>query len=264
MMDKKEEISQLDKLWKKMKKPLKAFLASGNQDDLHQFRVQVKKLKAMLTLYAQEPDNQNLLTHFKPVKKIFKKAGDIRGAYINLKLAKKHQLNDQEFKHHQQQLLDKGIEKFNKKGKKYLKALKKAHLALQNNIHSLHDKTIRSFYQDKLSEIESFFAHPTFNDDLHTARKNIKLLTYNQKLATKALKNKVEVKQSYLDQLQEVIGNWHDHVLAIEMLSDTGKAGNMAINNIKTNNTDLEKSIREQGRNFMEKVSAVEEQTAKN
>ena len=82
-MKKKEEIRQLDQLWKNIKKHLKAFLTSQNQEDLHQFRVQIKKLKAMLTLYAEEPDNKDLLTHFKPVKKVFKKAGNIRGAYLN-------------------------------------------------------------------------------------------------------------------------------------------------------------------------------------
>ncbi|MVN21743.1 CHAD domain-containing protein [Mucilaginibacter arboris] len=263
-MKKKEEINQLDKLWKNMKKPLKAFLASGNQEDLHQFRVNVKKLKALLTLYAFAPDSKDLLTHFKPVKKIFRKAGDIRSAYINLKLAKEHQLNNQEFNDHQQQILDKGTGEFKKKGSKYLKQLKKAHIALQNNIQPLQNRTIRHFYKDKITQIESFFANPAFNDELHNARKNIKLLTYNQKVAAKALKNKVAVKQSYLDQLQEIIGNWHDHNVAIEVLDGTGKAGDNAINNIKASNAGLEKTITEQGNNFREKVSAGKEIPVKN
>lgn len=263
-MKKKEGISRLDKRWKNMKKYLKAFLTSGNQEDLHQFRVQVKKIKALLTLYACKPENKGLLTQLKPVKRVFKKAGEIRNAYINLKLAKKYQLDNPEFNQQQQQLLDKGLERFKKKGSKHLKSLKKTHIVLQNNIHPLPNKTVRGFYQHKLTGIESFFARPTFDEHLHNARKNIKLLTYNHQAAAKALKNKVAVKQSYLDQLQEMIGNWHDHNLAIETLSGKGSAEDQAINDIKNSNAGLETAIIELAQHFREKISAREEAIIEN
>lgn len=259
-MKKKEEIRQLDKLWAIMKKRIKAYLISGNQEDLHQFRVQVKKVKAMLTLYAFEAGNKELLKHFKPVKKIFQKAGEIRNAHINLNLGEKHQLDDESFNQQQQQILDNSSVQFKKKGSKHLKAIRKTHLILQNNINRLHDKTIRNFYREKLAQIEAFFDHITFDEELHNARKNIKLLMYNKQLAAKAIKGKVQVNQDYLDQLQNTIGKWHDHNLAIEMLAGIGEVEDQAISNIKASNATLEKTITELGNNFWEKVSAEEQE----
>ena len=263
-MKKKEEIAQLDRLSKKTKKHVKNFLNTRDQEELHQFRVQVKKLKALITLYACEKGNKNLLKHFKPVQNIFKKAGTIRNAYINLKLGQKYQLNDEGFNQHQQQLLNNGSEVFKKKGSKYLKGIKKARMVLQNNIHLLHNKTIRNFYQDKLAKTDTFFKNPTFNEELHTARKNIKLMIYNQKIAAPALQNKVHLNYTYLDELQNNIGEWHDHNLAMEMLIDIGKAEDEAITELKNSNADLEKTIIQQSRNFKEKVSATEEAVVEN
>ncbi len=262
-MKKKEEIAVLNTLWKKMKVSIKAFLQLENQEELHQFRVQVKKLKAILTLYAREKENKNLLKDFKPVKEVFTKAGDIRNAHIHLELGQKHQL-EEGFHQHQQKLLENNLADFNKKGNKYLKAIKKAKMKLQNDTHKLDNKTIRKFYHEKMVEIEAFFANPTFDEDLHTARKNIKLLIYNQKIAASALKNKLQINLKYLDELQNSIGEWHDHNLTIDLLASTGNAEDAAVINLKKMNEGAEKAIVNLSRNFREKVIVEPEAIVKN
>ncbi len=261
-MKKKEEIRQMDKVWKKMKKPLKAFIETGNQEELHQFRVQVKKLKAMLMLYSAENKNQNLLKDFKPIKTAFKKAGEIRNAHINLKLGEKHQLQDEGFRQQQQQNLDDGSKAFKSKGRKYLKLLKKAQLVLQNHLNRLRNKTIRNFYHDKLVQLDGFFARTTFDNELHEARKNIKLLLYNQKIAAAALQNKMQLDYDYLDDLQNCIGEWHDHNLAVETLSAIAEAGYPPITDLKNSNAELEKEILEKSNSFMQKVKSLAEITS--
>lgn len=257
-MKKKEALRPLNKAWKKMKTPLQTFIKSGDQEELHQFRIQVKKLKAMLTLFADEPDNQTIMKKIKPVKTVFKKAGEIRNAHINLKLGEKYQLNDEDFNQHQQKKLDENAAAFKAKGDHYLKAIKKAHLILQNDLQRLHNKTIRKFYRHKLAAIQDFFAQITFNENLHEARKNIKLLLYNQKIAAGATRNKFNLNYAYLDELQQNIGEWHDHNLAIETLSKTDVDEYQAITNLRKSNSELEKTILESGKNFEEKVKAVQ------
>jgi CHAD domain-containing protein len=263
-MKKKEEIAALNKLWKKMESQLKAFLLSENQEELHQFRVQVKKLKAVLTLYAREKENKNLLKDFKPVKRVFAKAGDIRNAHIHLKLGQKHQLAEEGFQQHQQQLLENNLADFKKQGSKYLKAIKKAKIALQHDTHRLHNKTILKFYKEKMAEIEAFFVDPTFDEALHTTRKNIKLLIYNQKIAAPALKDKLQINLKYLDELQNSIGEWHDHNLTIDLLANTGIADDDAVNKLKMMNEDAEKAILNLGSDFKEKVMALPETMVEN
>jgi CHAD domain-containing protein len=262
-MKKKQQIKQLDKLWKAMKNHFKAFLETNSQDDLHQFRVHIKKLKALLTLYASEHSNKDLLHHFKPVKTVFKAAGDIRNAHINLQLGEKHHLQDENFNQHQQQILHDGTKEFAGNGKSCLKQFKKIHVALQNNLHKLQSKTIRRFYKEKLNEIDAFFAAPAFNEEMHTARKNMKLLIYNYKVSAVELQGKVLVNTDYLNQLQEKIGQWHDHLLTIEVLSATDRLDNQAIINLKNNNAALELEILELAANFREKVSTAEDAAIK-
>ncbi len=254
-MKKSEAKKELKKLFEKMEKPVKNFLETGDQEALHQFRVEVKKLKAMLILCSAESKNQHLLKNFKPVKTVFKKAGKIRNAHINLKLAEKYNLQDAGFKNQQQKTLDKGIETFKNKGRKNLKSIKKAHLVLQNNLHRLHNKTIQRFYQEKLAAIAAFFTDPVFDDALHNTRKNIKLLLYNWKIAAKSSSGKVNFKEDYLDDLQNDIGEWHDHNLAIETLAQTGKDEFEAIADLKNSNAALEKSVLEKSSNFTAKVN---------
>ena len=262
-MKKKKAVKQLDKLWKGMKSHLKTFLETNSQDDLHQFRVHVKKLKALLTLYASEPENKGLLHEFKPVKTVFKAAGDIRNAHINLQLGEKHQLQDENFNQHQQQILQQGTARFKSQGKSYLKRLKKAHIALQNNLHKLQGKTVRNFYKDKLNQVDAFFTAPTFDEAMHTARKNIKLLIYNQKASAEALHGKLQINTDYLNQLQDKIGQWHDHLLTMEVLSAMNQPDNQAIINLKNSNAALELEILELAASFREKVSTAEDAAVK-
>jgi CHAD domain-containing protein len=49
-MKKREERKYFDKEWKGMRDSLKAFLKEECQEDLHRFRVQIKKLRAFLIL----------------------------------------------------------------------------------------------------------------------------------------------------------------------------------------------------------------------
>ncbi|RYE34282.1 MAG: CHAD domain-containing protein [Sphingobacteriaceae bacterium] len=254
-MKKKEVQKELNKLFKKMKNPVKNFVKTGNQEELHQFRIQVKKLKAMLILCSAESKNQHLLKDFKPVKKAFKAAGEIRNAHINLKLAEKYNLDDADFTNQQQITLNEGVESFKNKGKKKIGSIKKAQVVLQKNLHRLHNKTIRNFYQEKLVVMDAFFAMPVFDEELHNARKNIKLLLYNRKIAVKAIQHKTKFDADYLDDLQNAIGEWHDHNLAIETLAGTGKGEFAAIMDLKNSNAELEKAILEKSYNFMAKLT---------
>lgn len=260
-MKKKEEIRQLDKLWKKAKKHFQNFLKSKDQEDLHQFRVRVKKLKAMLTFYAAAHNNQKLLHYFKPVKKVFAKAGDIRNAYINLKLNDEYQLNNKDFKQQQQHLLTNIINRFKKRSNKHLQVIKKAHFTLQNNIDHVKSRTILNFYQEKLAAVESFFDQPTMDNELHNTRKKIKLLLYNRNLAVHAISRKLIINFDYLDNLQNVIGDWHDHNLTLQVFSNLKKPEVKAMDNLQKSNANLERIIMEQGADFRSKVGAAEQES---
>ena len=119
-MKKKQEIKYFHKEWKQMNNHLEAFLATGDQEQLHKFRVQIKKLRAMLNLVEHTSHQPRLLREFKPVRKIFKYAGNIRDAYTNLLLSERYQLKNEAFETGQQKIIADGIVEFQLHGKKYL------------------------------------------------------------------------------------------------------------------------------------------------
>src|SRR5579862_614763 len=126
-MKKKEEAKYLDKEWKEMNTHLACFLETGDQEALHKFRVQIKKLRAMLSLFEDTSNQPGLLKDFKAVRKIFKYAGHIREAHTNLQLGKLYHLKNDAFESGQQKIIEEGTNEFQNNGKKFIKNIKETH-----------------------------------------------------------------------------------------------------------------------------------------
>jgi CHAD domain-containing protein len=227
-MKKKKEKEQIRKRWNEMMSHFSSFLETKSQDELHQFRVSVKKIRSLLRLLESGQGNKKLLKGFKPVKKIFKKAGHIRNAHLNLQLSARYNINDVEFIKAQRKVIEEGIIEFQAKGSRYTKKLQKARKRITRHIHQVDKHSIRDFYKTNLNEINGFLKKPRFNEDMHACRKRIKFLLHNQNTAGKTLKGEINIDAPYLDQLQESIGKWHDNVIVIETFS-LGEPGNQPI-----------------------------------
>lgn len=253
-MKTKEEKKYLKIYWNNMQKHLQDFLQSRDQKALHQFRVQVKKTRALLLLLEKGSGNKKLPRLFKPVRKIFKKAGKIREAYIHLQLGDQYHLHNEAFKKQQHGIIEKSTEAFCNRGHKHLHHLKMAHKKLNKAIDRLDNAGIRGFYEKTLDEITEFLAQPVFDERLHDCRKQIKYLLYNQKPAAGALKSLCVLNTGYLDGLQEMIGKWHDNLLAIELFSSPGSEDESANKEIRAQNEELQKKIAGSVANFREKT----------
>ena len=216
-MTKKEATKYFDKEWTKMKAGLKSFLIKGDQEDLHGFRVQVKKLRAFLIFLESAADDHKLTRNFKPVRKIFKRAGEIRTAYINQELGKTLKIGQHEFIESQRQIQLENTKKFNSKKVRFLKELKDTRRVLRKKIKPVSDIHINLFYQNQLHEIATFMEELKFNEQLHECRKMVKVLLYNHKPAHAALSSALN--EEYLENVQTAIGDWHDHILTLNLLS---------------------------------------------
>jgi len=258
-MKKKEETKYLDKEWKQMNIHLKAFLESGDQEELHRFRVQIKKVKAMLSLFENTSrQHQDLLKGFKPVKEIFRYAGHIRDAYTNLQLSERYNLKNEAFETSQQKIIEEGTTEFQHQGKKHLKHIKDAYKHLKKQLTSVHNSSIAEYYKKQLEEISANFAISAFNEDMHTNRKLIKILVYNHKLADKALNGSVPFNTQYLDKLQGAIGEWHDNIVAAQLFSTPELNDKPVVTKIKRKNAGVKRSITLMADDFLKKATAVE------
>jgi CHAD domain-containing protein len=254
-MNKKQERAYFDKEWNDMKASLKSYLKKEQQEDLHRFRVQVKKLRAFLILSDSDDQNPKLAGYFKPVRKIFKEAGEIRNAYMNQKLGKSQQIHNHEFMSNQYQLQIKAGREFKSKKVRFLKKLKDVQHVLKRKIQPISNLHINLFYQTQLEQISNFLGNIEFNDQLHDCRKHVKILLYNYKLTQPVLDTKLN--EEYLKQIQAAIGDWHDHILAIELFSSDEVKDNTAVINLKKEDDKLKNNITAITKDFYNQATTV-------
>jgi CHAD domain-containing protein len=254
-MNVKQERAYFDKEWADMEASLKSYLKKEQQEDLHRFRVQIKKLRAFIILSDSDEQHLKLAGHFKPVRKIFKQAGEIRNAYMNQKLGESQQIHNDEFINSQHQLQIKAGREFKSKKVRFLKRLKDVQHVLKRKIQPISDLHINLFYQIQLEQIAVFFAKIKFNEQLHDCRKQVKILVYNYKLTQPVLD--MGFNEEYLKQLQAVIGDWHDHVLAIELFSSDEVKDNAAVINLKKQDGKLKSNITAITKDFYNRATTV-------
>lgn len=248
-MKRKEEQRYVDKHWKTLKRGLKDYLATGDQEALHEFRVEVKKMRAFLVLQP----NSKAAKDFKPVKKIFKHAGDIRNIYLNLQLGELHYVDDEYFVSQQYQNLSRIIADFKLNGDQYIKAVKESYHQLSGHIESISDLDINLFYERRLHQIANKLLTITFDETLHHSRKLIKELLYNYKLFKPVLE--MHLNESYLDDMQEAIGNWHDNTLAALLFKDN----TTVTTSLKKEQRKLKRKIGNLAKDFFEKAKTTTE-----
>lgn len=247
---------RLDKMWKQMRHHLHSFITTQHQDDLHQFRVQIKKIKSFLILLSSNEKNEELLKIFKPIKKIFHQGGVIRDAYIHLQFAEEFRVNEPGFVEQQKELVSAETISFCSKGKKYLQKLDSVHKKVKKEFTSIRNSDVIFFYESELNGVVLALAKREFCEEMHDCRKRIKNLLYNEKLALKKLDGKLELNPQYLNQVQEKLGEWHDRVLARDVFLNQVKDEKPAIEKLNLQISKLEKSIIMISSNFWKRATS--------
>jgi CHAD domain-containing protein len=258
-MKKKTGRAYFNDLWEQMTAYLSDFLKSGDQEKLHHFRLQVKKLRAVLLLFDAASPKARLSKDFKPVKNVFRHCGVIREAYINLQMAAAYGLKNEEFILAQVNEMEHAIKEFSGNSKKYFKVIKDTHRKLEENLGAISNDIINEFYRNWLEQIAAGLSSIQFDDRLHNCRKGIKTLLYNRKIAGEALHDKLNIDNTYLDKLQARIGDWHDNTLAMELFSAPGVMDKDIVTRLKKENTRLKKSINMLAHDFWKKTVLTEQ-----
>lgn len=238
-----------------MREQLMFFLESEQQDQLHQFRVSVKKIKALLSLLKANRKSNKLLDAFQPVKDIFRHAGVIRDAFIHLELADQLQIKEPVFYQEQKELLLRETMLFLKKGRNYIKTIDAVGKKLKKELGGVKNSQIVDFFKKQLDSIVLALAKGEFDEEMHVCRKRIKNLLYNQKLVSKNLPDNLKLNFPYLDQVQDMLGRWHDSTSAKEYFSTKCMADHRAVEKLNLQISDLEKSVVIVSENFWQRAT---------
>ena len=208
-------------------------------DHIHQIRVHIKKLNAILSLIGNEQLTSVILRE--GFKKVFSICGEIRNNQIILdQILKLSPANTKMVQYLRQKIL---------MGTKMLVSVRNAlilklELAIKLGLPYLKtvpDKIIESSYQITLAELLLLLHYQEKTRDLHDARKLIKNLIYPAAFLNKNLSRKFKPLHDTLGVLQEQIGTWHDLYITLDYCKKiTGQK------KVITSLDDLEKKSRTQ------------------
>lgn len=211
-----------------------------DKDTIHDFRVEVKRLRSFLRLlrsHSEEPK----LKMTKKFKNLYHIAGDIRDTQLELDTLNNEKISLPQYKISLHGKIGKLKSEWNKRYSDDI--VRKMHDKLMaNNIRAIHPALLERFFSDKLAAIKKLPLSKSPSDDqVHEARKQIKDILYTSKLAKKewkaAYKKTKNIPVNRLGFIADAIGNFNDERLMLEHLNSfastkIGKAEEKSLNNL--------------------------------
>ena len=221
MLQKERQYEYIDKRCENAILSVKNFGENKDHEELHKLRVEIKKLKAFAAFTAKLAD-KHYKKKLRPVTDIFKKAGEIRTARLNLATLKKYRIRATAFRRGQLAISENVAQQFNTSSERYTQVIKSTCDELRNDCSDVSNKKIREFYSKKIELLALFFTEKFDEHKLHERRKIIKRLVYADSLLPDKLKGELAINIPYLDTLQDIIGKWHDVLVIIDLLNNAG------------------------------------------
>lgn len=218
-MRKKKVKNQVRKEGKQAKRSLRGFMKNGDQDKLHKFRVSIKKLRAVAALAEHTTSLNHVRNGLKPVKETYQLSGKVRDSYLHVKLAKSVSA-DKKYLSSEKRVMKKGAKKLRRERAHHFKMLRRSIAGLLKRVPKVKNKNASLFYDMELRGIGRCLSSSKGVEEMHDCRKRIKVLLYNLPLVGSKLN--VPVNEDYLQEVQNAIGDWHDHVLAAKQFAALG------------------------------------------
>jgi CHAD domain-containing protein len=244
------------KRWKSAEKALKNFQDSGDTEQLHELRVEIKKLRALLMLDKKQFSGKDSRRHFKNVKKIFKKAAKARSVQVNMELMEEYGLMDPETEKQQTTKLIHEAKKFHSDCGKYIKYFRKEPAYFLNGFSKISKNELGKIVEKQIGEIEICFFENMQTRKLHDCRKKLKILYYQSAMFSEKMLKEMQLNRNYVRKLEKAIGEWHDTdlVLAIAKRKNTEKKILYRVENITKRKLSAINSL---ATGFKKKISRV-------
>lgn len=203
----------------KLEKLAKGIAPKFREEDIHQFRVEVKRLRSFLRLLSVNRKKEIKIP--KKFKKLYDILGEIREMQLEQKRLKELNANLPSYFIYMEDTINKQKQLWGKHyGSKAIDSLKEKLESL--DVDNIDPKLMIDFIDKKIKDLKTINDGEPDNEQIHTHRKEVKDMVYNIKLAEKKWKKgleaagKLSVKE--LDALSDVIGNYNDERIILDHL----------------------------------------------
>lgn len=201
---------------------LHAYAQKKEQEDLHQLRVCLKKIRAAQNFLLQsKPGVRKLQKSQKMLRRLFKTAGVIRQLELKNEWLQKNRFDLFIKEANMNEQLEADRADFSGEEHVYAHQLKECGTVFLHTISKLKNETLEN-YIETVKQSVFYLLNTGSLTDWHELRKQIKQLLYARQWLTQNQKLHLltVTEYNYLNQLQEKIGSWHDLVDLKQWLTD--------------------------------------------
>lgn len=212
----------------KLENLLKDTLKDFDKDCIHRFRLEIKKLKAVMQLVHSAQKSFDNKKKYGIIRPLYKDLGAIRETQIQQEAFNENSKNYKAtFRKKYKQLLDEELfqrqqvvlENFDES---IIKSLKKIKRQIKKALKNMSSNDFKNYFKARISKLRKTFDSIDFSDKkMHSMRKFIKEIKFNtrykHKLAEKWL-SKYNISSTLLEDLQKLLGQWQDNVVLKEKL----------------------------------------------
>lgn len=186
------------------------FERNGDDISLHDLRVEMKKLRAILSFLRTIYPNHKLKKASQKIRTVFHESGEIREYQLLQQWLVKNEFNAFDKDYFPKQVLGQLVNDFRAKTGDTKQVLKEVTDDIEKYIQATNPVLTEQYVVDLHVRITALTCEQPAKIDWHELRKLIKQWIY----AVNRLGNdevlRAEPDLSYYDKLQEAIGNWHD------------------------------------------------------
>lgn len=212
----------------KLENLLKDTLKDFDKDCIHKFRLEIKKLKAVMQLVHTAHKSFDNKKKYGVISPIYKDLGAIRETQIQQEGFNENSKNYKAaFRKRYKKLLDEELLQrqdvvLGNFDESIIKSLKKIKRQIKNALKNMSSNDFKNYFKSRVSKLRKTFDSIDFSDKkMHSMRKLIKEIKFNirykHKLAEKWL-SKYNISSAILEDLQKLLGQWQDNVVLKEKL----------------------------------------------
>jgi CHAD domain-containing protein len=177
------------------------------ETDLHDFRVELKKMRAILKFLSKIYSKQKLKKSARLLANIFQQAGDIREYQLLIQWADKNGMFVLKKHCFPESRMGEMIQVFQQHTHLYKLELKELVDELTEFVKTTNSILSEQYASDLFAQINKMIAKECNDNQWHEIRKRIKQWQYASNWVEEKDWN---LEKAYFQKLQEAIGNWHD------------------------------------------------------
>lgn len=196
------------------------FELMGDEKSLHQLRVEMKKLKALLKFLHQQYKKHKLKKASHKLKKLFHVTGDIREYQLITKWLRDNECRSIEEVYFNERELKKQIQYFQACMPQHKKDVKDILIKTEKYVKETSEAVAEHYVDDLYEQVEKICMKDLPMKEWHNLRKRIKQWIYALDWIKKKEAQKYKETLEYYNNLQHATGDWHDMNVIENMLTE--------------------------------------------